>query len=33
MQEDYNKMLKDLEVHSFKYSELYNAKKINSKKP
>ena len=27
MQEDYNKMLKDLEVHSFKYSELYNAKK------
>jgi structural maintenance of chromosome 2 len=27
MQEDYNKMLKDLEVHNFKYSELYSAKK------
>ena len=27
MQEDYNKMLKDLEVHSFKYNELYNARK------
>ena len=27
MQEDYNKMLKDLESYSFKYSELYNMRK------
>ena len=27
MQEDYNKMLKDLEIHSFKYNELFNARK------